>query len=132
MATPVPSGALMSLVSALLLPSGPHLHAHPFLPLVVADSKQLVTGSADTTAKLWDVETGKELFSFQHKTSVRACGFSLGGRELFVVTDKQMGNPAQILVYDIARTVDQRTFPSISCQPHLPSYFFIPFSSRGL
>jgi len=75
---------------------------------VAADSKQLVTGSADTTAKLWDVETGKELFSFQHKTSVRACGFSLGGRELFVVTDKQMGNPAQILVYDIARTVDQQ------------------------
>lgn len=33
---------------------------------VSGNSKYLITGSADTTAKLWDVETGKELHSFPH------------------------------------------------------------------
>jgi len=32
-----------------------------------ATTNRLLTGSADTMAKLWDVETGKELFNFPHK-----------------------------------------------------------------
>lgn len=35
--------------------------------LSAATTNRLLTGSADTTAKLWDVETGKELFNFPHK-----------------------------------------------------------------
>ena len=34
---------------------------------LAASSTRLLTGSADTNAKLWDVETGKELFNFPHK-----------------------------------------------------------------
>lgn len=33
---------------------------------VSEDSEYLMTGSADTTAKLWKVETGELLFTFPH------------------------------------------------------------------
>ena len=36
-----------------------------------ATTTRLLTGSADTNAKMWDVETGKELFNLPHKVSAR-------------------------------------------------------------
>ncbi|KAH8056431.1 hypothetical protein JL721_10031 [Aureococcus anophagefferens] len=38
------------------------------------DSKLLVSGSADMHAKVWDVETGAELASFEHSGPVRSSG----------------------------------------------------------
>ena len=48
------------------------------------------------------------------QTSVRSAGFSMGGRELLVVTDNKMGHPAQLIVYEVARSADQRKKTSSS------------------
>ena len=43
------------------------------------DTTHLVTGAADNTVRLWDIQTGKELNSIQTKSAVRTCGFSYSG-----------------------------------------------------
>lgn len=73
------------------------------------DSRRLVTGSADASAKIWDAETGKDLYTFKQKTSVRSIGFSLGDRELLCVTDSKMKNPSQLIIYDVAKNVNQQS-----------------------
>ena len=51
-----------------------------FLPLfthllLTEQSTRLISASADNSVKLWDVESGKDLFTFPHQTSVRYCPF---------------------------------------------------------
>jgi len=49
------------------------------------DGKYVVTGSADNTTKLWDVETGNEIRTFSgHAGDVRSVGFSPDGG--FIIT----------------------------------------------
>lgn len=47
----------------------------------------LITASADWSTKLWAVETGTELFSFQFKAPCRAVAFNLGESLAAVSTD---------------------------------------------
>jgi len=65
------------------------------------DTQYLITGSADNSAKLWDIETGKELASLQTGSAVRTCSFSYSGKQFFYSTDKAMGRTCEILFYDI-------------------------------
>lgn len=68
------------------------------------DTSQLVTGAADNTVRLWDIQTGKELNSISTKSAVRTCNFSYSGNMVCYTTDKQMGYSCDIVV------VDARTF----------------------
>lgn len=65
------------------------------------DSKYLLTGSADNSAKLWDIETGTELKSLGTGSAVRTCGFSYSGKQFFYSTDKAMGRQCEIYFYDV-------------------------------
>ncbi|KAK3579123.1 hypothetical protein CHS0354_022143 [Potamilus streckersoni] len=65
------------------------------------DTTQVLTGSADNTCRLWDCETGKELAVLETLTAVRSCGFSYSGRTLMYSTDKTMGHPCEIHIYDV-------------------------------
>ncbi len=56
--------------------------------MILGQTEQCVTGSADTYAKLWSVEYGKELHSWSHKAPVRSVGFSAGESQLLTVTDQ--------------------------------------------
>ncbi|KAK3006326.1 hypothetical protein RJ639_015935 [Escallonia herrerae] len=47
---------------------------------VSRDSTRLITGSADQTAKLWDVQTGTQLFSFNFDSPARAVDLSVGDK----------------------------------------------------
>jgi translation initiation factor 3 subunit I len=73
------------------------------------DSTQLLTASADRTAKLWDVQSGKELYSFAHQSSVRTCGFAEGGRMILTAGDDNFGAPAAIYIYNIAEDIKDQT-----------------------
>jgi translation initiation factor 3 subunit I len=64
-------------------------------------TSKLLTGSADNSAKLWDVQTGTCLSSIKTNTAVRACGISMGNQSCFLVTDARMGHPCELLVYDM-------------------------------
>lgn len=69
------------------------------------DSKHLLTGAADNSAKLWDIETGSTLLTFETGSAVRTCGFSYSGKQMFYTTDKAMGRQCEILFYDIAESL---------------------------
>jgi translation initiation factor 3 subunit I len=73
------------------------------------DSTQLLTASADRTAKLWDVQTGRELYSFSHKSSVRSCGFAEGSRMALTVQEDNFGAPAAIFIYNLTADVSEQS-----------------------
>lgn len=55
------------------------------------NSTLLLTAGADACAKLWDVETGVELFNFEHLSSVRSVGFAEGDGRFLTVSENNMG-----------------------------------------
>eukprot|EP01098_Paradermamoeba_levis_P007300 TRINITY_DN300_c0_g1_i1.p1 TRINITY_DN300_c0_g1~~TRINITY_DN300_c0_g1_i1.p1 ORF type:complete len:325 (+),score=104.86 TRINITY_DN300_c0_g1_i1:119-1093(+) len=63
------------------------------------ETTRLLTGSADNSAKIWDVETGKEIQHFQHKTPVRSVNFGFGDSIFFTVSDQVMGHQPVIALY---------------------------------
>jgi translation initiation factor 3 subunit I len=68
------------------------------------DSKLLVSGSADMHAKIWDVESGVELTTFEHTGSVRSCTFDESGRRILVHCDAFGGldqnRPPLVSIYE--------------------------------
>jgi translation initiation factor 3 subunit I len=65
---------------------------------VTDDSSTLITGSADTTCKLWNVETGECVFTFAFDQPVRAVAVNIGGTAVAITTDPFMGVPSAIHV----------------------------------
>jgi len=64
------------------------------------DTTSLVTGAADNTCRLWDIETGKNIDTIKTNSAVRTCNFSYSGNMICFTTDKQMGYPCEIYVVD--------------------------------
>lgn len=80
---------------------------------VSGDSTRLITGSADQTAKLWDVKTGTQLFSFNFKSPARAVDFSVGDKLAVITTDPFMGEPSAIHVKSIAGDLSDQSGDSV-------------------
>lgn len=72
------------------------------------DSKRLLTGSADSSARLWDVQTGKELFRWDTRTAVRAVAFAQGDKKALYVTDAIMGQPCTLCVVPVEDNMEDR------------------------
>jgi translation initiation factor 3 subunit I len=68
------------------------------------DSTRLVTASSDRSAKLWDVQNGKILHSFEHKAVIRSVNFSHGGMFLAVTQDSSFKATPTIFVYSVPGT----------------------------
>jgi translation initiation factor 3 subunit I len=66
------------------------------------DSTRLLTGSADSSAKLWDVETGQCLFTFKHKAPCKGVAFGLGDAIAAISTDPFMTTTPAIHIVRIA------------------------------
>jgi translation initiation factor 3 subunit I len=64
-------------------------------------STLLATGGADNTLRLWEVQTGKLLQTWEFQTSIKRVEFSADGRQLLGVTEKRSGHVSSIVVYDI-------------------------------
>ena len=64
-------------------------------------STQVLTGAADNTARLWDCETGRELFKFETNSAVRTCCFSYSGKLFTYSTDMAMKSKCEIVLYDV-------------------------------
>ncbi|RXI06876.1 hypothetical protein DVH24_026012 [Malus domestica] len=65
---------------------------------VSRDSSRLITGSGDKTAKLWDVQTGRLLFTFNFDSPARAVDLSVGDWLAVITTDPFMGVTSAIHV----------------------------------
>lgn len=65
------------------------------------DSSKLVTGSGDLSCRIWDVENGNNLMTFEAKSAVRSSNFSYCGNSVCYTTDHQMGQQPQVVVVDV-------------------------------
>ncbi|KAF2458723.1 eukaryotic translation initiation factor-like protein 3 subunit [Lineolata rhizophorae] len=66
----------------------------------------LATGGADNTMRLWNVQTGKLLKTWEFGSSIKRVEFSSDGSKLLGVTEKRTGHLSTIVVYDIVQDVD--------------------------
>jgi translation initiation factor 3 subunit I len=66
----------------------------------------MATGAADNTIRLWDVDTGKCLKTWEFPTAVKRVEFSEDGTQLLGVTEKRMGYLGTIVVFDIKVDVE--------------------------
>lgn len=77
---------------------------------MIATTTLLVTGSADNTAKLWDVQTGKCLKTWEFKTAVKRVEFSEDDTMVLCVTEQRMGFAGSITVLPVNQDINgQRT-----------------------
>jgi WD40 repeat protein len=70
-----------------------------------ADSKMLVSGSHDTTLRLWDVATGKELARFKHADVIWSVAITSDGNTLASGSDD-----GTITIWDVATGKRQASF----------------------
>lgn len=70
----------------------------------------LITGSADQTAKLWNVETGAQLFTFNFDSPARSVDFAVGDKLAVITTDPFMELNSAIHVKRIAGDPADRMF----------------------
>lgn len=68
----------------------------------------LVTGSADQTAKLWNVQTGTPLYTFNFDSPARSVDFAVGDKLAVITTDPFMDVTSAIHVKPIARDPSER------------------------
>ncbi|KAJ2901755.1 putative Eukaryotic translation initiation factor 3 [Zalerion maritima] len=78
----------------------------------------LASGSADNTLRLWEVETGKLLHTWEFPTAVKRVEFSFDGSKVLGVTEKRMGHLGSIVVFDVdldpkAEQTDERSLTII-------------------
>ncbi|KAG6388924.1 hypothetical protein SASPL_150360 [Salvia splendens] len=81
--------------------------------LFLGDSTRLITGSADQTAKLWDVRTGAPLFTFNFDSPTRSVDFAVGDKLAVITTDPLMGLPSAIHIKRIARNPEDQSGESV-------------------
>ncbi|KAH8548323.1 WD40-repeat-containing domain protein [Umbelopsis sp. PMI_123] len=68
---------------------------------VNSTSTMAITGSADNTAKLWNVQTGKCLKTWEFKTAVKRVEFNEDDDMALCVTEERMGYPGTVTVIKI-------------------------------
>lgn len=65
------------------------------------DTTSFISASADSTVRVWDVQTGREKQIFQLDTPSRCCAFGYDGNVIFYTNDDVMGKPCEIHLADI-------------------------------
>ena len=73
------------------------------------------TGSADLSIRLWNVQTGENVFKWEAASPVRRVAFSPDNSKLLAINDKVMGSKGAISLYDINydNVHDQKVEPSL-------------------
>ncbi|CAN3355286.1 eukaryotic translation initiation factor 3 subunit I [Diutina catenulata] len=75
------------------------------------------TGGSDLAIKLWKVENGQCVYTWESPSPVRRVAFSPDGKRLLAIADQVMGHPGSISVYDINNNPDtvgnQQKTPSL-------------------
>ncbi|XP_063933350.1 eukaryotic translation initiation factor 3 subunit I-like [Zophobas morio] len=68
---------------------------------ISADTTLAVSGSGDTTCKVWDTEKGTIIHNLTASTPVRTVNFKNDKHIITITTDATMGKPCEILTYDL-------------------------------
>ncbi|EGG21057.1 WD40 repeat-containing protein [Cavenderia fasciculata] len=85
------------------------------------NTKYLITASADSKVKVWEVKSGREMETLSFEVPARWIEFAQGGRQILVVTDQIMGAQAAIHVYNfdpesVKKLSYAYTLPSPNCK----------------
>ena len=81
------------------------------------DTHLCATGGGDLEIKLWKVETGKCVFSWDAPSPVKRVAFSPDGKKLLAIADQLMGHKGTISVFDINH--DEASLSEQSVNPSL-------------
>lgn len=81
------------------------------------NTTNFLTGSADSSIKLWDCRTGVEKTSFTLQNMVRTCGFSFSGNLILYSTDKALRSECSLFVRDIRMPNDSAPISQIQITP---------------
>lgn len=111
----------------------------------VAQSRFLVSGSADNTMRLWSVQTGKCLYRWEFPTAVKRVAFSDDDEQVVCITEQRMGHQGAIRVFRINREGEGTSRECIlrllfanylmsPCRPESkePESFFNPIGSKAV
>lgn len=71
-----------------------------------AQSRFLISGSADNTLRLWSVQSGKCLYEWEFPTAVKCVAFNETDDQLVCITEQRMGFQGAIRVFNINRDGD--------------------------
>lgn len=71
-----------------------------------AQSRFLVSGSADNEMRLWSVQTGKCLYVWEFPTAVKRVAFNEDDDQIVCITEQRMGFQSTIRVFNINREGD--------------------------
>lgn len=90
----------------LCVSPAPSIQPAKFSPRLssLAESRFLVSGSADNSMKLWDVQTGKCLFTWEFPTAVKRVAFSEDDTLIACITEQRMGYSGAIRIFEINRS----------------------------
>lgn len=78
---------------------------------VSQDSQRLYTASADNSCKIWDVNTGKELYHWEHPTPCRQCALSTGDKFVANALYPRRGEglPSTVKIFKLEDDVSQHS-----------------------
>jgi translation initiation factor 3 subunit I len=71
------------------------------------DSKRLLSAGADNMVKLWELETGRELYSWDRNIPMRWVQHAEGEKMFLAVTDNVLGKKPSILIHKLDRDVEK-------------------------
>ena len=71
-----------------------------------AQSRFLMSGSADNTLRLWSVQAGKCLYKWEFPTAVKSVAFNETDDQVVCITEQRMGYQGAIRVFNINRDGD--------------------------
>lgn len=77
------------------------------------DSTRLYTASADQTVRIWELNSGKELFQFKQQEPCRACNLSIGEGMLAFTTDAFMGTQPMIHIAKLEQDIEDQSSKSV-------------------
>ena len=86
---------------------------------VTRDSKYLLTGSADATARLWEALTGRLLATIPLKGPCHGVAWAEGERSFAVISNKFLSHDAQVCVYDFNPAAEGEGAEMVSAEPRL-------------
>ncbi|KAJ3918571.1 WD40 repeat-like protein [Lentinula edodes] len=92
---------------------------------VDSESMYMVSGSADNQLRLWNVATGKCLYTWEFPTAVKRVAFSEDDKQVVCITEQRMGFQCTIRVFNINRTGDGTK------QSKEPAHMFSPVGSKA-
>ncbi|KAJ3986863.1 WD40 repeat-like protein [Lentinula detonsa] len=92
---------------------------------VDSESRFFVSGSADNQLRLWNVATGKCLYTWEFPTAVKRVAFSEDDKQVVCITEQRMGYQCTIRVFNISRNGDG------SKQSKEPAHIFNPIGSKA-